>query len=271
MAKIEYVDYEYRDATYRLSRSSSKVGIAEIVRQRDLLEACIESHPHFAASLRPISIENATPIAADMIAAAALTNVGPMAAVAGAIAEYAARAMIRDGAAEAIINNGGDLYVHARRTVIVGLFSGADRDGDAEDAGDTTHGDSATRQSGRQRQGFGQIALRLAPDLLPCAVCSSSATMGHSASFGGADLATVVGEHGAVADAAATALCNAVNTTESAAKATETIAGIRGVYGALAIINGIIAFAGPGIDLVRHEDPDVVAKVTAHPESEFFG
>jgi uncharacterized protein len=58
------------------------------------------------------------------------------------------------------------------------------------------------------------LGLRLAPDDFPCSLCSSSGTIGHSLSFGQADLIAVRSRDAALADAAATALANLLHAPE---------------------------------------------------------
>jgi hypothetical protein len=81
-----------------------------------------------------------------------------------------------------LVENGGDVFMHSTRDRVVALLA------DPE---------SGTR-----------IGLQLPAASFPVAVCSSSATIGHSLSLGEGDLVSVVASNGAFADAAATALCN---------------------------------------------------------------
>jgi uncharacterized protein len=253
-----FLRFVWSDAVYRMStvaaspgsaQAALEAGTAEIVRLRALLEEYLSRDRPFAESFVPVPCAPGAPaVARSMAEAAEAVGVGPMAAVAGAFAEEVVRAIVAAGAAEAIVDNGGDVFVQAARDVFVGLLP----------AGPT--GRPGPLES---------LALRLKAAMLPCAVCSSSAAMGHSLSFGRADLATVVAGSGALADACATALCNAVTTLEGASGAVEFYAAVPGVTGALAVIGGRLIAAGSGIDLVRHADPDVRGKVAAHRESEF--
>src|SRR4030043_2076944 len=72
-------------------RAASKLeaeAIESVIKSRTPLEEYIKSHPLFLHSLEPCSVENDAPaIVRDMAKAARIAGVGPMAAVAGAIAQ----------------------------------------------------------------------------------------------------------------------------------------------------------------------------------------
>lgn len=155
----------------------------EILRRRGELEAYIRSDPRFGRSLEPCAVSPGAPeIVRRMAEAAARVGVGPMAAVAGAIAEYAVRAMVAAGARHAVVDNGGDIALFLDRPVTLALYAG--------------------------RYGPHGLGLRLKPRSGLFGVCTSSATVGPSLSFGRADAATVIAGDVVLADAAATALGN---------------------------------------------------------------
>jgi ApbE superfamily uncharacterized protein (UPF0280 family) len=107
-----------------------------------------------------------------------------MAAVAGAVAEFVAQALL-EHEAEVIVENGGDVFVATKRERTLAIYAG--------------------RSSFSDRLG-----LVLPAAAQPAAVCTSSGTVGHSYSQGHADAVAVVAASGALADAAATALANRV-------------------------------------------------------------
>ena len=106
--------------------------------------------------------------------AARLVGVGPMAAVAGSMAQFAAEAGLDAGAGEVIVENGGDIYLHVSESVIIGLHTGETKIKD-------------------------QLAFSLNAEDTPISICSSSGTMGHSMSKGECDLATAVAKDAALA------------------------------------------------------------------------
>ena len=235
----------YRGATLRIASSRFDALLRELAKQRDLLEAYVRLHPAYLVAMTPLDpLPAAPPIAVTMARAAWKVGVGPMAAVAGAIAEAAGRAAVRDGAAEAIVENGGDIWLASEAEILVGLYAGA-------------HPLS------------GKIALRLPPGRLPMAVCSSSSRMGHSLSLGDCDLATVVARDGALADAAATLACNLVREPEDVERALEVVSAIPGIEGLLIVSGQRVGVAGDLPELVRHDDPGLAGKVSRDARSGF--
>jgi ApbE superfamily uncharacterized protein (UPF0280 family) len=156
-----------------------------IAAARADIEEVIAGQPRFLTALEPLPIDMGAPaIARRMAAAAALAGVGPMAAVAGAIAQVTVEALVQAGSRHVIVDNGGDVVLRIDRPVRIGIFTGAAKIRD--------------------------IALRCEPRPGIFSVCTSSGTVGHSLSFGCADAATVIAASGFLADAAATALGNRI-------------------------------------------------------------
>ena len=225
--KRTYRAFAHREAAFRICCARFDVVTAEIVRQRRLLEQYIVRHPAFGSAFEPVDTAPGAPeVARRMAWAAARVGVGPMAAVAGAMAQYAAEAGLAAGADEAIVDNGGDVYLKAAAPVVVGLHAGraalADR-----------------------------LAFSLQPDDTPVAICSSSGKMGHSMSLGQCDLATVVARSAALADAAATQAANLVKTTEDVNAALNRIVSIEGVAGVLIVKDEQVGLAGNLPSLVQ--------------------
>lgn len=190
----------------------------DVVRQvRSELERYISAHPRFAESFVPIDVDRAAPpIVAEMEAAARAAGVGPMAAVAGAIAEAVVRSLL-PRSAEVIVENGGDVFLAGRRPRVVGVWAGR----------------AAPR-----------LGLEIGASDLPCAVATSSATIGHSVSLGAADAVTVVARSGALADAAASAIGNRVHSAEDIPEALAAGTRITGVRGVAIVADGSVALAG---------------------------
>jgi hypothetical protein len=198
----------------------------EIVRAcRCDLEAYIARDPGFKEALRPWAVgDDAPQIARAMAAAAALAGIGPMAAVAGAIAEEVGRGLAADSA-QVIVENGGDIWLQGASERLVGVFAGAS-------------------------PFTGKLAVRLAADLMPCSICTSSGTVGPSLSFGKADAAMAIAASGALADAAATAIGNAVGGPDEVEAGIAVARSIPGLCGAVAIAGDKLAAWGR-VELVR--------------------
>ncbi len=193
--------------------STNLKGKAErfILKYRALLEKYIEQYPSFFSSLNPIvTAKDAPQIVKAMAKASAKVGVGPMAAVAGAIAEFIGKELLAYSP-EVIIENGGDIYIKSLKKRTVGIYAG-------------------------NSPLSGKIGLEINPKDTPIGVCTSSGTVGHSLSFGKADAATIIAKSATLADAAATALCNIVKTPDDITKAIEFAQSVGDLKGILIII-----------------------------------
>jgi len=172
------------------------------------IENYISRERKFLTSLKPICVElNAPPIVKEMTKQARKANVGPMAAVAGAIAEFLGRDLLRKGYQEVIIENGGDIFLKTTKTRKIGIYAGRSK----------------------LWQGLG---LKIKAKETPLGVCTSSGSVGHSLSFGRADSVVVLAKNTALADAVATACGNRVQSArdlQGAVDFARAIPGIRGV------------------------------------------
>jgi uncharacterized protein len=182
-----------------------------ILKYRNQLEEYIKQYPEFQTSLVPYPISDLAPaLIKDMANAAQRANVGPMAAVAGAIADYVGKDLTASSQ-ELIIENGGDIFIRSSKPRRMLVYAG----------------DSPFSY---------KLALEIAPDLTPCGVCTSSGTVGHSLSFGKADAVTIVGATATIADAAATAVGNLVKQPQDINMAIDYGQQIDGVLGILVTI-----------------------------------
>ena len=225
--KRTYRNFTHKEAVFRICCNRFDAVTEEILHQRCILDDYIKSHPAFRDSFEPIELLDVAPeVAKRMARAARLVGVGPMAAVAGAMAQCAAEAAMKAGAEEVIVENGGDIYLQASEPVIISLNTGT------------------TELSNR-------IAFSLQPSDTPISICSSSGQMGHSKSLGKCDLATVVAKDAALADAAATQAANHVKAEEDVNPALQRIAAIEGIDGVLIVKNDRIGLAGKLPPLVK--------------------
>ncbi|HUV57090.1 MAG TPA: UPF0280 family protein, partial [Dehalococcoidales bacterium] len=110
----------YIRASTNLKRKAHKL----VVKYRDILERYIERYPDFLTSLKPLPTDdNAPHIVKEMLLAAARAGVGPMASVAGAIAEFVGNELL-DFTPEIIVENGGDIYLKSQTKRIIGIYAG---------------------------------------------------------------------------------------------------------------------------------------------------
>ncbi len=206
------------------ARDLSAQALDALVECRGHLETFIAANPGFLAAMAPWPDEPmAPPMVREMIAASRAAGVGPMAAVAGAVAEHVGRSL-KSWSPEVIVENGGDLFIDAKETVTVGIW-----------AGDSPLSMKIGLKLETAKGGFG--------------VCTSSGTIGHSRSFGRADAACVVARSCALADAAATAIGNLVGERRDIDAAIDFGRRIQGVAG-IVVIAGKYMGAWGDIDIV---------------------
>ena len=198
------------DLYIRADRNLSDVALRSVYKYRGFIESYIKQHPDFLTSLKPIDDNKlAPPIIEDMLRTSRVAGVGPMASVAGAIAEHVGYDLLQLSR-DVIVENGGDIFLKTENDAQVGIFAG----------------DSPLSY---------KIALRFKPEQMPLGICTSSGTVGHSLSFGRADAVCVVSESATMADAVATAIGNLVKNKSDIKKAIERGMNIEGVRGVLII------------------------------------
>jgi len=168
---------------------SMKNGVYQsLIEIHSQIRECISRYPKFLVSFKPVDISSESGVIKRMLSASKLAGVGPMASIAGAIADEIGDLLIeRYGCKEVLIENGGDIFVKNIEPVVVSVYAG----------------NSVLS---------GKIGLEIPPGRW--GICTSSGTVGHSISFGNADAVTVVSETAAVADAFATSYCNRVKKEE---------------------------------------------------------
>jgi ApbE superfamily uncharacterized protein (UPF0280 family) len=185
-----------------------------ILLNRALLEEHIRQDPAFVCALSPLdSEEHDARIVRLASEAASAANVGPFAAVPGALADLAMEAMLSCGASVALVENGGEIAANSEIPLNVGVHAGP------------------SPVSAR-------IGFRLESKDCPVGVSTSSASVSHALTFGEADAAVAVADTAALSDASATAICNAVKGTDieaSVQAGLETAEKIRGLRGALVV------------------------------------
>ena len=206
---------------------ATRDGYDFVHRYRNQLENYIVAHQKFLTALIPLEQDAlAPPIIKGMLKAAIAANVGPMAAVAGAIAEFVGRDLLKTGLEEVMVENGGDIFLKRNRDSVAAIFAGQ----------------SPLNQ---------KIGLRIPHTLMPVGLCTSSGTVGHSLSLGKADSVTVMAPSALLADAAATRLGNEVSSGDQenineVLEIAQTIPGLLGVI----VICGKNMGAWGEIDLV---------------------
>jgi ApbE superfamily uncharacterized protein (UPF0280 family) len=199
------------DLFIRAASNLQRKALKLIEKYRAQLEHYIEKNPDFLTSLKPLAVSPLAPrIIKVMLEAGQKAGVGPMAAVAGAVAECVGRELL-EFSPEIIVENGGDIFLKVSRKRTVGIYAG----------------DSPLT---------GKIGLEINPQETPLGICTSSGTVGHSLSFGKADAVVILAESATLADAAATAVGNRVNNPEDVNGAIDFGSKIGGLKGIVVII-----------------------------------
>jgi ApbE superfamily uncharacterized protein (UPF0280 family) len=197
----------------------SDLAFQSALRCRVQIEEYIRIHPEFRTSLVPVSGDTLAPdIVKDMLKAAASAGVGPMASVAGAIAEHVGKDILKESS-NVMVENGGDLFLNVNGNVLIGIFAG----------------DSPLS---------GKIAMSIEAKETPLGICTSSGTVGHSLSFGIADAVCIKSKSTALADAAATSVGNLIKRKSDVKKGLDRAMSIPGVLGVLIIVGDTLAVQG---------------------------
>ncbi len=196
----------YIRASSNLKRKAHRL----VLKYRSQLEKYINQHPTFLTSLEPLPVtEDAPHIVKQMAEAAQKAGVGPMASVAGAIAEFVGNELSAFSP-EIIVENGGDIYLKSLRKRIVGIYAGKSPLG-------------------------GKIGLEINEQDTPLGICTSSGTVGHSLSYGEADAVIVLSKSVTLADAVATAIGNLISQPGNITRGIEFAKGIKGLEGVVII------------------------------------
>ena len=220
MKKYKKYKFRYKETIVTILAEDDKfyeIAVNAILEARKKIELYIKRDPFFYVTLEPYDCKGE--IVERMCKASNLAGVGPMATVAGVIAQYAVEKMVDAGARFAVIENGGDIAMYIDRPIVVGLYTY-----------------SLTLGLKIEKTGF-------------YAVCTSSGTIGHSISFGFADAATIFARDACIADAFATALGNMIKDDFKKDDILRTLKNFwekskNYIEGALVVKDDIIGFVG---------------------------
>lgn len=204
----------------------SDLAVKAVLESRNIIENCISQTPEFETSLFPMPLKGIVPEPIqDMIMAGQLAKVGPMAAVAGTIAQYTGRKLL-DETDQVIVENGGDIFVKSDTTTVFTIY-----------AENTPFSMKCGIEIQKQDKPYG--------------ICTSSGTLGHSKSFGKADAAMVFSDSCPLADAMATALGNRIKKARDIQKTIDWGKTVQGVRGIVLIKGEKIGIWGEDLKLVK--------------------
>jgi len=201
--------------------------ISSIKYHREKLEEYIKAHPKFLYSLEPVPVDEGPEIVRLMAEASEKANVGPMAAVAGVLADLAVQDMILAGSEVAVVENGGEVSAVSNQPIDVALSAG----------------DSPLSK---------KVGFRL--EEFPVGVATSSGLFSHALSFGDAEAVTVFAVNAGLADAVATAVGNLIKGDDcrgAIERGINEALGIEGVKGVFILYRGIVGKAGQVPQLIK--------------------
>lgn len=190
-----------------------------VYNYRRQLEDYIKDNPDFFSTLLPYPKDFFAPIIVkQMISSTKKFGIGPMAAVAGAVAEFVGKELLKYSE-EVIVENGGDIFLRTKNPVTVSIFAGKSK--------------------------FSKkLGIVMHAEQMPAGICTSSSTIGHSLSLGNADAVCIVAESSSIADAAATALGNRITGISSLNKEIELIKDYKEIRGGVVIVGNAMATWG---------------------------
>lgn len=217
----------YKESDLHISAKANleKEAKKSLQEYRKYIQDYAEENTDFYRSLSPIEVSNtAKEIVKHMATASKSANVGPMAAVAGAISQYVGLDLL-EYTDEIMIENGGDIFIKTNKKRKILIYAG--------------------------KSPFSEkIALSISPEDTPIGICTSAGTIGHSLSFGKADAVVVLSMDTLLADATATAIGNIVKTPIDINKGLEYGKAIKGIEGILIIIGDKMGAWGK-VELVK--------------------
>ncbi len=198
------------DLYIRAQRNLKDKALKSALKHRSPLEKYIEHHPLFLTTLEPYQAEKDAPaIVKEMARVSQIAGIGPMATVAGAIAEAVGKDLL-PFSSEVIVENGGDIFLKILKKRLVGIYAG-------------------------ESPFTGKIALEIKPGETPLGICTSSGKIGHSLSLGSSDAVIALSPSTPLADAVATAIGNVVKDTKDIPQAIEKAQSIEGLLGIVII------------------------------------
>ena len=201
--------------SYRASMEADTY--AMLVELRRSMDAYLLMDPAYKAALTPYDAGLEAPtILKEMSRVSHKTGIGPMSAVAGAVAIKVADFL---GTKEVIVENGGDIYAQACSDMDISVFAG-------------------------QSPLSEKIGLHIPASDFPLGICTSSGTVGPSLSLGRADAVMIVCKDVMLADSYATAMANRIKTVNDLQPVIDRISDIPEILGAIAVKDDRMAITG---------------------------
>ncbi len=204
------------DLYFISDKNIKKQAYLELIKLRKIIEKHIKERPTFYTSLKPLNLPDYDihEMIKEMYLAAQKADVGPFASIAGVIAEFIGKKLLKF-CNEIIVENGGDIYINTKKDRIIRIYC----------------------------EKIKNLGIKISKEIQPISICSSSSKIGHSISFGSADLVVVISKKGAIADAFATSICNKIKNLNDLQKTINNV-NEDNIQGIIAICNKKIAIKG---------------------------
>ena len=200
--------------------SGIDVAIQSLKKNRELLETFAKANPKFLLSLKPVEVPHDPLIAKLMAEASEKAGVGPMAAVAGVLADLAVKDMVNAGCEVAVVEDGGEVSAISNVPVDVALAAGDD---------------PLSKTFGFRLTNF------------PVGIATSSGRFSYALSFGDAEAVTVFCSNAGLADAVATAAGNVVKGDDhrtAIQRGIDKALSVEGTEGVVIMYKGFVGTAG---------------------------
>ena len=205
--------------SYSASMEADVYGM--LVELRRTMDAYLLMDPGYKQALKPYDAGMEAPeIIKEMSRTSHKTGIGPMSAVAGAVALRVAD-FIKSSfhVKEVIVENGGDIYAEASSDMDIAVFAG-------------------------QSPLSERVGLHIPAWAFPLGICTSSGTVGPSLSLGRADAMMIVCRDVLLADSYATAMANRIQTINDLQPVMDRIQNTPDILGALAVKDDRMAICG---------------------------
>lgn len=224
-----------------------KIAKETLLRERLIIEETIRKYPEFQKSFDPYFTKDPPEVIKRMEDAAEICDVGPMAAVAGVLADLMSENMKKNAAKIAVVENGGEIMVNSLEDINIALYSMT----------------TALKA---------QIGFVFKGEDEKIGIGTSSGTFGHGISLGKADTVTVFAIDAGIGDAAATRVANEVNGEDiekSIGKALEVADSLEYVTGTFITRGNLVGKSGNIPELVSIQG-DYEKQIKASKLDEFF-
>ena len=219
MEKIEKFHFSEKESDITIISESKKAILRakeSFYYHRTILETYVLKDDHFLTSFDPVKVNTKHKIINLMADVAYECDVGPMATVAGALADLMLEAMKNLGENDsipvkiALVENGGEIAIDSEKSMNIALYAG-------------------------KNELNLNVGFLVEKKDCPIGIGTSSASIGHAISLGEADAVTIFAQNATLADGAATRIANLVKGNDiekSIKKALDAIDDIEGINGA---------------------------------------